>query len=91
MILTSGTTGTPKGAARSQGARSSPPRRCSRRSRCGARDDVIAAPMFHAWGFAHYILGLAMSSTLVLRRRFDAEVTLRASRGTGRARSWSSR
>jgi acyl-CoA synthetase (AMP-forming)/AMP-acid ligase II len=34
--------------------------------------------MFHSWGFAHFTLGLALSSTLVLRRRFDPEETLRA-------------
>jgi len=37
---------------------------------------VIAAPMFHSWGFAHFTLGLALSSTLILRRKFDPEHTL---------------
>jgi fatty-acyl-CoA synthase len=39
---------------------------------------VIAAPLFHTWGFAHFTLGLALSSTLVLRRRFDAAEILEA-------------
>jgi acyl-CoA synthetase (AMP-forming)/AMP-acid ligase II len=39
---------------------------------------MIAAPMFHSWGFAHFNLGLALGSTLVLRRKFDPEETLRA-------------
>jgi fatty-acyl-CoA synthase len=39
---------------------------------------MIAAPMFHSWGFAHFTLGLPLASTLVLRRRFDPEDTLRA-------------
>ena len=39
---------------------------------------MIAAPLFHSWGFAHFTLGLALSSTLVLRRRFDPEETLKA-------------
>jgi fatty-acyl-CoA synthase len=39
---------------------------------------MIAAPMFHSWGFAHFTLGLGLSSTLVLRRRFDPEETLSA-------------
>jgi fatty-acyl-CoA synthase len=39
---------------------------------------MIAAPMFHSWGFAHFTLALPLSSTLVLQRRFDAEETLRA-------------
>jgi fatty-acyl-CoA synthase len=37
---------------------------------------LIAAPLFHAWGLAHFQLGLLLSSTLVLRRRFDPEDAL---------------
>jgi fatty-acyl-CoA synthase len=37
---------------------------------------MIAAPLFHSWGFAHFSLGLGLSSTLVLRRKFDEEGTL---------------
>ena len=39
---------------------------------------MIAAPMFHSWGFAHFTLGSASASTLVLRRKFDPEDTLSA-------------
>jgi fatty-acyl-CoA synthase len=39
---------------------------------------MIAAPMFHSWGFAHFTLSLPLASTLVLRRKFDPEETLRA-------------
>ena len=39
---------------------------------------MIAAPMFHSWGFGHFTLALPLSSTVVLRRRFDPEETLRA-------------
>ena len=39
---------------------------------------MIAAPLFHSWGFAHMFLSTALSSTLVLRRRFDPLGTLRA-------------
>jgi fatty-acyl-CoA synthase len=39
---------------------------------------LIAAPLFHSWGYAHYTLALALSSTLVLQRRFDPEQTLAA-------------
>ena len=31
---------------------------------------MIAAPMFHSWGFLHFTLGLALGSTYVLHRRF---------------------
>ena len=37
---------------------------------------MIAAPLFHSWGFAHFSLATALCSTLVLRRRFDPEATL---------------
>ena len=37
---------------------------------------MIAAPLFHSWGFAHFMLGLALGSTYVLRRKFDPEGTL---------------
>ncbi len=39
---------------------------------------MIAAPMFHSWGYAHFTLGLPLASTFVLSRRFDPEDTLRA-------------
>jgi fatty-acyl-CoA synthase len=37
----------------------------------------IVAPMFHGWGLLHFTLGLALPTTIVLRRRFDPEETLR--------------
>ncbi|HEX5763584.1 MAG TPA: acyl-CoA synthetase [Solirubrobacterales bacterium] len=79
VILTSGTTGTPKGAQRS-----SPDGLLSIaalidkipfRSR---EKMMVAAPLFHSWGFFHFIMSLPTASTLVLRRRFDPEQTLRA-------------
>ena len=79
VILTSGTTGAPKGATRRQPASLDPaaallasiPLRAHERT-------LIAAPMFHSWGFAHLVLGIALRSTLVLRRRFDPADTLHA-------------
>ncbi len=79
VILTSGTTGTPKGAQRS-----SPDGLLSLaalidkipyRSR---ETMMVAAPLFHSWGFFHFVMSLPTASTLVLRRRFDPEETLRA-------------
>ncbi len=79
MLLTSGTTGKPKGAARRVplsvepviGILSSIPYR--------ARDTVvIAAPLFHAWGFANLGFALGLGEHVVLRDRFDAEGTLEA-------------
>jgi fatty-acyl-CoA synthase len=38
---------------------------------------VLAAPLCHPWGFLHLKLGLRLGSTLVLRRHFDPEETMR--------------
>ena len=76
-ILTSGTTGTPKGAPRAEprslsllgGLFSKVPFR--------AREVTeLCVPMFHALGFAQAIVGVGLGSTLVVRRRFDPEETL---------------
>jgi acyl-CoA synthetase (AMP-forming)/AMP-acid ligase II len=79
VILTSGTTGTPKGAARKQPDSLEPAAALFSKIPLKARETtMIAAPMFHSWGFAHFTLGLPLSSTLVLRRRFDPLDTIRA-------------
>jgi len=39
---------------------------------------VIAAPLFHSWGFGNLTLGLLLGATYVLERRFDPEATLAA-------------
>jgi acyl-CoA synthetase (AMP-forming)/AMP-acid ligase II len=79
VILTSGTTGTPKGAARKQPESLDPAAALFSKIPLKARETtMIAAPMFHSWGFAHFTLALPLASTLVLRRRFDPEDTLRA-------------
>ena len=71
IILTSGTTGTPKGANRS-----SPP---SLAPIGGMLSHVpfksgevtsLPAPMFHALGFLHATIAMMLGSTLVLRRKF---------------------
>ena len=37
---------------------------------------MLAAPLFHAWGFAHWALGISLGTTVVLKRKFDEEATL---------------
>jgi acyl-CoA synthetase (AMP-forming)/AMP-acid ligase II/uncharacterized membrane protein len=77
VILTSGTTGTPKGASRSQPETIGPAVSLLSRIPLQARERaMIAAPLFHSWGFAHFTLGMLLSSTYVLRRKFDPEGTL---------------
>jgi fatty-acyl-CoA synthase len=79
VILTSGTTGAPKGAARKQPDSLEPVAALFSKIPLRARETtMIAAPMFHSWGFAHFTLALPLASTLVLRRKFDPEDTLRA-------------
>jgi acyl-CoA synthetase (AMP-forming)/AMP-acid ligase II len=79
IILTSGTTGTPKGAQRGSpqglGGLAALLAKIPFHSR---ERMVIAAPTFHSWGFAHFVLSLPLASTIVLQRRFDPEQTLRA-------------
>ncbi len=73
VILTSGTTGTPKGAPRSEaGIEAAVSLLGSIPLHYGWRTH-IAAPLFHTWGFAHFALSMLLGSTMVLRRRFDPE------------------
>jgi len=77
IILTSGTTGTPKGAPRNEAGIDAAISLLSRMPlRYGWRTH-IAAPLFHTWGFAHLALAMLLGSTVVLRRRFDPEEALR--------------
>jgi acyl-CoA synthetase (AMP-forming)/AMP-acid ligase II/uncharacterized membrane protein len=76
-ILTSGTTGTPKGAGRSNPASPDPAAAFLSKIPLHARENAhIAAPLFHSWGFAHFTMGLLLGSTYVLRRKFDPEQCL---------------
>ncbi|MEA2249679.1 MAG: hypothetical protein QOH46_4208 [Solirubrobacteraceae bacterium] len=78
VILTSGTTGSPKGARRKQPDSLGPAAALFDRIPLRARErTMIAAPMFHSWGFVHFTIAMPLSSTLVLQRRFDPEDTLR--------------
>jgi len=77
VILTSGTTGTPKGAPRKEAGIDAAVSLLSRMPlRAGWRTH-IAAPLFHTWGFAHLALAMLLGSTVVLRRTFDPEGALR--------------
>ena len=77
IILTSGTTGTPKGAPREQTSGGGPV--ISMLDRIPYREGetvVLPAPLFHSWGFGNLSLGLLLGSTFVLRPRFDPEKVL---------------
>jgi fatty-acyl-CoA synthase len=83
-ILTSGTTGTPKGASRGVKEGGGIP---SLDAPAGLLDRIpmkegmrigLAAPMFHAWGLSNFALGTALGASFVLMRKFDPEAWLRA-------------
>jgi len=79
IILTSGTTGTPKGAQRSQPeGLSALAALFSKIPRRYGETVMIAAPLFHSWGFLHFMLSLPTAATMVLRPKFDPEETLQA-------------
>ena len=78
ILLTSGTTGTPKGANQSGGgAGIGTLKAILDRTPWRAEETiVIVAPMFHAWGFSQLIFAASMACTVVTRRKFDPEATL---------------
>jgi acyl-CoA synthetase (AMP-forming)/AMP-acid ligase II len=79
VLLTSGTTGTPKGAKHSGGADGGPGILKAILDRTPWRAEetvVVVAPMFHAWGFSQLVFAASMACTVVTRRKFDPEATL---------------
>ena len=71
VILTSGTTGTPKGAPRGESGIDGAVALLSKMPLRNGGTVHIAAPLFHTWGWAHLNLAMLLESTLVLRRKFD--------------------
>ena len=78
ILLTSGTTGTPKGAKRSDGSGGAGDLKAvlDRTPWRAEETIVIAAPMFHAWGFSQLLFAALLACTIVTRRKFDPEATL---------------
>jgi acyl-CoA synthetase (AMP-forming)/AMP-acid ligase II/NAD(P)-dependent dehydrogenase (short-subunit alcohol dehydrogenase family) len=84
IMLTSGTTGTPKGATRTIRARAIPPlvvggflelSRLKPSPRAG-EPIIVPPPLFHLYGLIGLSLAFGLGSPIVLRRRFDPEATL---------------
>jgi acyl-CoA synthetase (AMP-forming)/AMP-acid ligase II len=79
ILLTSGTTGTPKGAKHSGGSDGGPGILKAILDRTPWRAEepvVVAAPMFHAWGFSQLVFAASLACTVITRRKFDPETTL---------------
>ena len=92
VILTSGTTGAPKGAKRRQPASLDPAAALLASIPLRARErTLIAAPLFHSWGFAHLVLGdrarLDARPAPPLRRRGDPASDRRARGDRARRRA----
>lgn len=78
VVLTSGTTGTPKGARRPTPPGFGAIAAMLSRMPLG-RDEVmlLSAPLFHAWGLAALQVSTPLIATVVLAERFDAEECLK--------------
>ncbi len=77
ILLTSGTTGTPKGAKHSGGGPETLKAILDRTPWRAEEVTVVVAPMFHAWGFSQLAFAASMACTIVTRRKFDPEATLK--------------
>ena len=78
VLLTSGTTGPPKGARRAN--RSPRPNDANLLTRIPYRVGdlfLVAPPLFHAWGLSQMSMALATNSTVILRRKFDTAEAIR--------------
>ena len=77
VILTSGTTGTPKGARLARPGGLEPLAQLLKVVPINAGTAyLIPAPLFHAHGYGQLVLGASLGCTIVLPHRFDAEQTL---------------
>ncbi|OBK22102.1 acyl-CoA synthetase [Mycobacterium asiaticum] len=79
VLLTSGTTGIPKGVPRTPHLSSGIGVSMTLLERTGLRVGTricLAAPMFHGLGFGILMMAMALGGTVLTRRRFDAEATL---------------
>ncbi len=79
VLLTSGTTGTPRGAPRHQGRSLAPIGALLSKVPYRAREATyVAAPMFHGLGFTQMVLSVTLGCTTIVERRFDPERVLEA-------------
>ena len=78
VLLTSGTTGAPRGAARAGAGLEDAASFLSCLPLHAGETTVIACPLFHAWGLGHLGLAMLLGSTAVVQQRFDADAVLQA-------------
>ena len=79
IVLTSGTTGAPKGAQRANPpGLASAAALISRIPLRACESVLVATPLFHMWGLAGLQISMALRNTLVLQRRFEPKAALQA-------------
>jgi fatty-acyl-CoA synthase len=78
VLLTSGTTGTPKGAPRQVRSPLAAAQFLDRIPLRSGECTVLGAPLFHGTGLSQFIISFALGCAVVVRRKFDPEETLRA-------------
>jgi fatty-acyl-CoA synthase len=77
VILTSGTTGTPKGAQRpAPSGLAVMVGMLDRIPHFSGETMVMAAPLFHSWGYLNSIIGTSVGARLILQRRFKPAQTM---------------
>ncbi|WP_410585307.1 acyl-CoA synthetase [Amycolatopsis sp. lyj-108] len=77
ILLTSGTTGTPKGAPRPHTSALASAQFLDRIPLRTGEATYMGAPLFHGTGLSQFILSFALGSKVVMRRKFVPEETLR--------------
>jgi fatty-acyl-CoA synthase len=77
ILLTSGTTGTPKGAPRPHTSSLASAQFLDRIPLRAGEATYMGAPLFHGTGLSQFILSFALGSKVVMRRKFVPEETLR--------------
>ncbi|WP_290057532.1 acyl-CoA synthetase [Amycolatopsis solani] len=77
VLLTSGTTGTPKGAPRPHTSALASAQFLDRIPLRSNEATYMGAPLFHGTGLSQFILSFALGSTVVMRRKFSPEEALK--------------
>lgn len=77
ILLTSGTTGTPKGAPREKTSPLASAQLLDRIPLRAGESTYMAAPIFHGTGLSQALLSFALGCKVVTHRRFNAEATIR--------------
>ncbi|MDS0135469.1 MULTISPECIES: acyl-CoA synthetase [unclassified Amycolatopsis] len=77
VLLTSGTTGTPKGAPRPHTSALASAQFLDRIPLRANEATYMGAPLFHGTGLSQFILSFALGSKVVMRRKFNPEEALR--------------